>query len=116
MGLSEVEWELDSDEIASATSEDLHNNRPNRWTSPKSTWRELTQEERRLWQAMRQLQDQDLAAHLYNAFALRRRGKDPDTKQDLVIKTVSFSPSLQPLSGPDKSLKGKGARKVWSKS
>lgn len=89
MEASATAWELDSDEIASIASEDLHEHRPNRWTGAKSTWRTLTEEDRLLWQSMKQIQDQDLAVHLYNAFALKRRGRNPETAQDLVVKTVS---------------------------
>lgn len=85
---SENWQELDSDEIASIASEDLHEHRPNRWTGPKSTWRALTEEERLLWQSMKRLGDQDLALHLYNAFALKKRARDPSTAQDLTIQTV----------------------------
>lgn len=81
-------WELDSDEIASVTSDDLNRNRPNRWTGPKSTWRAITEEERLLWHSMKQLRDQDLGVHLYNAFALKRRGQDAALARDLTIKTV----------------------------
>lgn len=89
MEASATAWELDSDEIASIASEDLRENRPNRWTGPKSTWRTLTEEDRLLWQSMKQLQDQDLSVHLYNAFALKRRSRDAESAQDLVVKTVS---------------------------
>ena len=88
MGSSSARWDLDNDEIASIASEDLHNNRPNRWKGPKSSWRTLTEEDRLLWHSMKSLQDQDLAVHLYNAFALKKRGKDPATAQDLVVETV----------------------------
>ncbi|KAI9171679.1 hypothetical protein HJFPF1_01166 [Paramyrothecium foliicola] len=81
------EWDLDSDEIASVASDELHENRPNRWTGPKSTWRTLTAEERLLWQSLKQLRDQDLAAHLYNAFALKKRGRNPETAPDLLVQT-----------------------------
>ncbi|KND91201.1 hypothetical protein TOPH_03963, partial [Tolypocladium ophioglossoides CBS 100239] len=81
-----TDWDLDSDEIASVTSEDLHSNRPNRWTGPKSSWRLLTQEERLLWRSVRQLEDQDLAAHLYDAFALRRAGGSAETARGLTVK------------------------------
>ncbi|KAF4125069.1 RNA polymerase I specific transcription initiation factor [Geosmithia morbida] len=82
-----VQWkELDNDEIASVASEDLHKNRPNRWRGAKSTWRALTEEERRLWWSMRRLGDQDLSIHLYNAFALKKQGKDPATAQDLTVQ------------------------------
>ncbi|POR38051.1 Uncharacterized protein TPAR_01787, partial [Tolypocladium paradoxum] len=82
-----TDWDLDSDEIASVTSEDLHSNRPNRWTGPKSSWRTLTQEERLLWRSMRQLEGQDLAVHLYDAFALRRAAGSAETAQGLTAKT-----------------------------
>ncbi|KAM0440997.1 hypothetical protein ACHAPT_000302 [Fusarium lateritium] len=87
MEASATAWELDSDEIASIASEDLHENRPNRWTGPKSTWRTLTEEDRLLWQSMKQLQDQDLSVHLYNAFALKRRSRDAESALDLMVKT-----------------------------
>ncbi|KAF7537624.1 hypothetical protein G7Z17_g12821 [Cylindrodendrum hubeiense] len=86
MEASSANWELDSDEIASIASEDLHQHRPNRWTGAKSSWRTLTEEERLLWQSMKQLQDHDLAAHLYNAFALKRRGRDAVTAKDLMVR------------------------------
>ncbi|ENH61512.1 hypothetical protein FOC1_g10016329 [Fusarium oxysporum f. sp. cubense race 1] len=89
MEASATTWELDSDEIASIASEDLHEHRPNRWTGAKSTWRTLTEEDRMLWQSMKQIKDQDLAVHLYNAFALKRRGRNPETAQDLVVRTES---------------------------
>ncbi|KAG5921347.1 hypothetical protein E4U61_006826 [Claviceps capensis] len=81
------QWEeLDSDDIASVMSEDLYENRPNRWTGPRSTWRSLVQEERMLWRSMQQVVDQDLAVHLYNAFALKRRDLDTRTAQGLTMK------------------------------
>jgi hypothetical protein len=83
-------WELDSDEIASIASEDLYENRPNRWTGPKSSWRTLTEEDRMLWHSMKQLRDQDLALHLYNAFGLKRWGRNATMAQDLMIRMVSF--------------------------
>ncbi|KAF5002185.1 hypothetical protein FGRMN_561 [Fusarium graminum] len=87
MESSATAWELESDEIASIASEDLHEHRPNRWTGPKSTWRTLTEEDRLLWQSMKQIQDQDLAVHLYNAFALKRRSQNAASAQDLVVTT-----------------------------
>ncbi|KAG5981454.1 hypothetical protein E4U55_002920 [Claviceps digitariae] len=81
------QWEdLDSDDIASVVSEDLHENRPNRWTGTKSTWRDLTREERMLWRSMQQVVDRDLAVHLYNAFALKRRDLDAKTAEGLTVK------------------------------
>jgi len=87
-----AKWDLDSDEIASVASEDLYQNRPNRWTGPKSSWRTLTAEERQLWRSMRQLEHQDLGVHLYDAFALKRQGRDPATARMLTIQTVGVFP------------------------
>lgn len=94
MESSSARWDLDAHEIASIASEDLHDHRPNRWRGPKSSWRTLTEEDRLLWQSMKSLQDQDLAVHLYNAFALKKRGKDAATAQDLTVKMVSECSSL----------------------
>ncbi|KAG6010475.1 hypothetical protein E4U21_006477 [Claviceps maximensis] len=81
-------WEdLDSDDIGSVVSEDLYENRPNRWRGTKSTWRDLTAEERMLWRSMLQVVDRDLAVHLYDAFALKRRDLDPKTAEGLTVKT-----------------------------
>ncbi|XP_044719913.1 RNA polymerase I specific transcription initiation factor domain-containing protein [Hirsutella rhossiliensis] len=80
-------WDLESDEIASVTSEDLHANRPNRWSGPESSWRTLTGEERLLWRSMQQLHNEDLALHLYDAFALRRAGRNANTARGLTIGT-----------------------------
>ncbi|KAG5946739.1 hypothetical protein E4U59_003093 [Claviceps monticola] len=81
------QWEkLDSDDIASVMSEDLYENRPNRWTGPRSTWRTQVREERMLWRSRQQVVDQDLAVHLYNAFALKRRDLNAKTAQGLTMK------------------------------
>ncbi|CAI6081202.1 unnamed protein product [Clonostachys chloroleuca] len=91
---SATAWDLDKDEIASIASDELHQNRPNRWRGPKSTWRTLTEEERLLWQSIKRIEDQDLAIHLYNTFALKRRGKDPETAQDLIVQNVNGEESI----------------------
>ncbi|KAL6904588.1 RNA polymerase I-specific transcription initiation factor domain-containing protein [Trichoderma evansii] len=99
MDRSSLEWDLDSDEIASVTSQDLHDNRPNRWTGQQRTWQRMTAEERRLWQSMEGVEDQDLAVHLYNAFALKKRGKDSKTAQDV---TVTMENGQQGIWAPPK--------------
>lgn len=91
MSQQHTNWDLDSDEIASVASEELYENRPNRWTGPKSTWRQVTEEERMLWRTMKQLQDENLGVHLYNAFALKRRAANPGTAQDLVLQGVCLT-------------------------
>ncbi|RCI13178.1 hypothetical protein L249_0234 [Ophiocordyceps polyrhachis-furcata BCC 54312] len=69
------EWDLDSSEIASVTSEDLHANRPNRWKGARSSWQTQMEEERQLHQAMKRVEGRDLATHLYNAATLQRKKK-----------------------------------------
>ncbi|RAH82733.1 hypothetical protein BO86DRAFT_388569 [Aspergillus japonicus CBS 114.51] len=49
--------------------------RPNRFRGPESTWRNLTAEDRQNAQALVDLRARDLAAHLYNAYALRVRAR-----------------------------------------
>ena len=90
-------WDLDDDEIASIASDDLYNNRPNRWRGPASTWRKYTHEERQTYLTLQRLEAQDLAVHLYNTHALKRRARDLDTKQDVKFIDVSrtFSSDLQ---------------------
>ncbi|KAK5992698.1 hypothetical protein PT974_06113 [Cladobotryum mycophilum] len=99
MARSSPDWDLDSDEIASVTSQDLHDNRPNRWTGSQATWRDITVEERRLWRSMKMMEDQDLAIHLYNAHALKRRGKNPETAQDV---TITLDTGLEAIWAPPK--------------
>lgn len=88
MDFSSELWELDSDEIGSITSEDLHEYRPNRWTKAESAWLTLAEEELQLWQSMKKLEGQDLAIHLYNAHQLKRRGMNAATAEDLLVTTV----------------------------
>ena len=49
--------------------------RSNRFGGSISTWRHLTARERLIAEAMETAQSRDLAAHLYNAFALRGRAR-----------------------------------------
>lgn len=50
--------------------------RPNRFRGPESTWRRLTAEERQNAQALETIRARDLAAHLYNSYALRVRARE----------------------------------------
>lgn len=84
------EWgDLDSDDIASIASDELRAHRPNCWTGPPSTWRNFTKDERDLWQSMERLRNEDLGVHLYNAFALKRQGREPEGRKFLTVQTVS---------------------------
>lgn len=55
------------------------NFRPNRFRGPESSWRKLTTEERQNAQALEAIRARDLAAHLYNAYALRVRACERGT-------------------------------------
>ncbi|KAI4653699.1 hypothetical protein J4E93_001466 [Alternaria ventricosa] len=47
--------------------------RPNRFTGPPQTWQSYTEADRQIADSLDQLQETDLAVHLYNAHALKRR-------------------------------------------
>lgn len=67
------EWDKSTSEIQSEDSDDLHENRPNRWRGHPQTWLSITEEERLTYNALERVKNQDLSLHLYNAFALRQR-------------------------------------------
>lgn len=67
------EWDKSTSEIQSEDSDDLHENRPNRWKGPPQTWRGITEEERLTYNAFVRLRNEDLSLHLYNAWALKQR-------------------------------------------
>lgn len=66
------EWDKSTSEIQSEDSDDLHENRPNRWKGPPQSWRSITEEERLTYNALERLRNEDLSLHLYNAFKLRQ--------------------------------------------
>ena len=70
------DWDKDSSEIQSEASSDLHEERPNRWRGPPSSWRALTEEDRLVDHSLSRERDNNLAIHLYNDFALRRLKPD----------------------------------------
>ncbi|KAF3035613.1 hypothetical protein E8E11_003259 [Didymella keratinophila] len=51
--------------------------RPNRFKGPPQTWKGYTADDRQLTESLQQIEDIDLAAHLYNAHALKRRVLKP---------------------------------------
>lgn len=68
------------DEYLSHLSEELSNHselhpasRSNKYNGPQSTWRSWTASERELANSLGQLKAKDLAVHLYNAHALKKR-------------------------------------------
>lgn len=54
--------------------------RPNRWTGQSSTWQHLNRTEIDTLVAINQIRNQDLSVHLYNAFTLRHRHDEGDSK------------------------------------
>lgn len=66
------EWDKTTASIASLSSDDLYNSRPNRWRGTRSTWFTLTREDRSVHETLEARRSGDLAVHLYNAFALRK--------------------------------------------
>ncbi|KAF2856799.1 hypothetical protein T440DRAFT_463017 [Plenodomus tracheiphilus IPT5] len=58
-------------------SEKEQSSRPNRFTGQPQTWKGYTAADRQVATSLGQIQDSDLAAHLYNAHALKRRARRP---------------------------------------
>ncbi|RYC62297.1 hypothetical protein CHU98_g3903 [Xylaria longipes] len=86
----------DSDEyLPDSDDSDAEDERPNRWTGPPSTWRQLNSAEIDTLTALNELHNQDLSIHLYNAFSLKHRhgkskkrdGVKPVPNQDVDVAT-----------------------------
>lgn len=77
----ESDWDKSTSEIQSEDSDTLFTSRPNRWRGPPQSWRTLTEEDRLTATALDRLRNQDLAVHLYNAFALKHRPRSPLPQQ-----------------------------------
>jgi hypothetical protein len=65
------------DDADSEQSDDEERERPNRFKGPPQTWKGYTAADRQIAESLQQLEDTDLAAHLYNAHALKRRMRKP---------------------------------------
>ncbi|OAA55314.1 RNA polymerase I specific transcription initiation factor [Niveomyces insectorum RCEF 264] len=63
----------DTASIASRDSAELRERRPNRWRGTATAWRALTESDRLVMAALHKARDRDLAAHLYNVFALKQQ-------------------------------------------
>ncbi|KAK4231205.1 hypothetical protein QBC38DRAFT_467136 [Podospora fimiseda] len=66
------ESEPEESDKTTASEEQLHETRPNRWSGHPSTWRTLTKNERKIWQAIESARSKELSAHLYNVWSLRK--------------------------------------------
>ncbi|KAF2632530.1 hypothetical protein BU25DRAFT_405863 [Macroventuria anomochaeta] len=73
----DVVEELAGNNADSEESDDEEPERPNRFKGPPQTWRGYTAVDRQITESLQQLEDADLAAHLYNAHALKRRVRKP---------------------------------------
>ncbi|CAK7237780.1 hypothetical protein SEUCBS140593_010121 [Sporothrix eucalyptigena] len=62
----------DTASIASRDSDDLYARRPNRWRGNPRAWRHITENDRAVAAALWRSRDQDLSAHLYNAFFMKK--------------------------------------------
>lgn len=72
---SDLEADFDSDSLSESNSDEPA--RPNRFQGQRSTWRNYTAADRQLAASLEQIQNNDLAAHLYNAHALKKRVRRP---------------------------------------
>ncbi|KAG6368467.1 hypothetical protein INS49_002674 [Diaporthe citri] len=96
------EWDKSTSEIQSEDSDDLHENRPNRWKGPPQSWRTITEEERLAYNALLRLRNDDLSLHLYNAWALKQRAaaaeegssqeEDVDAETGRPVRSNSWAP------------------------
>lgn len=71
------ELEADFTSQSESESESDEPTRPNRFQGPRYTWRQYTAADREIAESLDQTQNQDLAAHLYNAHALKKRVRRP---------------------------------------
>lgn len=79
--------------------------RPNRYNGPPATWRLWTKSERQLIEGLEELRSRDLSAHLFNAFALKKRaqaltdkstgnsGEYQETIAGISVPTFAFVPN-----------------------
>ncbi|KAL5118346.1 N-alpha-acetyltransferase 20 [Pleosporales sp. CAS-2024a] len=74
---SDAELEADLSSQPGTESESDEPARPNRFRGQGSTWKRYTAADREVATSLDQLQHQDLAAHLYNAHALKKRVRRP---------------------------------------
>ena len=70
---SNTDSETESEDVESQASP----TRPNRFTGPPQTWKSYTAADRQIATSLGQIEETDLAAHLYNSHALKRRLRRP---------------------------------------
>ncbi|OSS45925.1 hypothetical protein B5807_08099 [Epicoccum nigrum] len=72
---TDADQNLAGDDADSEESDDEE--RPNRFKGPPQTWKGYTAPDRQIAESLQYFEDIDLAAHLYNAHALKRRVRKP---------------------------------------
>jgi hypothetical protein len=77
-----VDSDFASDLVTESESDNAHTlesspTRPNRFKGGQATWRGYTAADRQVAESLGQIQNTNLAAHLYNAHALKRRVRRP---------------------------------------
>ncbi|KAF9698942.1 hypothetical protein EKO04_002874 [Ascochyta lentis] len=77
LATEEVAQDLAGNDADSEESDDHEPERPNRWKGPPQTWKGYNAADRQIAESLQQLEDADLAAHLYDAHALKRRVRKP---------------------------------------
>ena len=78
------EWDKETASIASLSSDELHESRPNRWRGPRATWDALTEEDRSVYETLEARRRGDLAVHLYNVFALKGKRRQIGDQGEIV--------------------------------
>lgn len=73
----DADHDLAGNDADSEESDDEEPERPSRFKGPPQTWKGYTAADRQIAESLQQLNDTDLAAHLYNAHALKRRVRKP---------------------------------------
>lgn len=68
----------------SESDSDSHDDRPNRWDGPSSTWQDMNREEIATFTALEEVDNRDLAVHLYNAFALKQQNGGSEANNSAV--------------------------------
>ncbi|KAF1365966.1 hypothetical protein EJ07DRAFT_51175, partial [Lizonia empirigonia] len=76
----EFAQDLEGDDADGVDSEDNEPERPNRFKGPPQTWKGYNAVDRQVADSLQQLEDADLASHLFNAHALKRRARKPATE------------------------------------
>lgn len=110
----ELPWDFTNEELASIASDELHAHRPNRWTGAKSSWRELTRQDREIWETVKHGRSEDLSIHLYNAHALKRDANATKARVRMLYGKATQNSLLIPLQMQYQTKEKFIPRKHWT--